>query len=326
MKCINKKGLCLLFGIFLSFQITGCGDRKIEKEYNMEDGVYSYVSVDASANNVLKPFAQDICVAAENILSDDVDENVLAAAALFDVNKCETLYSDNANERLHPASVTKIMTALIALENGNLEDMITVSKNCEITESGAQLCGFKEGDKITLDQALHGLMMYSGNDAGVAIAEHIAGSVDNFAVMMNEKAKSLGATNTNFVNPHGLTDENHYTTAYDLYLIFNEAVKNEKFVELISKTEFTTSYILSNGSSKEITFNTTNQYLKGDASMPEGVIVVGGKTGTTAAAGSCLILYAKDSVDNPYISVILKAENRSILYTQMSNLLSEINK
>lgn len=312
--------------MIMSFQVVGCGDREIAKEYDIEDATYSYVATGTVDNSVLTTFAEGICVASDNILSEDVDEKVLGAAALFDVNKCETLYSDNANEQLYPASITKIMTALLALEKGNLDDVITVSKNCEITESGAQLCGFKEGDKITLEQALHGLMMYSGNDAAVAIAEHIAGSVEAFADMMNERAKSLGATNSNFVNPHGLTDENHYTTVYDLYLIFNEAVKNEKFVELISTTEYTTSYTLSDGSAKEISFNTTNQYLKGDVAMPDGVVVVGGKTGTTAAAGSCLIIYAKDTVGNPYISVVLKAENRSTLYTQMSNLLSEINK
>ncbi len=312
--------------MIMSFQVVGCGDREIAKEYDIEDAKYSYVATGTVDNSVLTTFAEGICVASDNILSEDVDEKVLGAAALFDVNKCETLYSDNANEQLYPASITKIMTALLALEKGNLDDVITVSKNCEITESGAQLCGFKEGDKITLEQALHGLMMYSGNDAAVAIAEHIAGSVEAFADMMNERAKSLGATNSHFVNPHGLTDENHYTTVYDLYLIFNEAVKNEKFVELISTTEYTTSYTLSDGSAKEISFNTTNQYLKGDVAMPDGVVVVGGKTGTTAAAGSCLIIYAKDTVGNPYISVVLKAENRSTLYTQMSNLLSEINK
>lgn len=310
----------------LAMTLSGCGEKEIIKKYDIYDSTFSYTAPNSVANKSLSPFAADICVASENILSEDVDENVLSAAALFDINKCETIYSDSANEKLYPASLTKVMTALLALEKGNLDDIITVSSNCEITESGAQLCGFKEGDKITMDQALHGLLMYSGNDAAVAIAEHISGSVEAFAKLMNEKAKSLGATNTNFVNPHGLSDENHYTTAYDLYLIFNEAVKNPKFVELINTQTYTTDYTLSDGSSKEITFNTTNLYLKGDETAPEGVTVIGGKTGTTAAAGSCLILYTKDSQENPYISVVLKAENRSILYTQMTNILSEINK
>ena len=226
---------------------------------------------------------------------------------------------------MYPASLTKVMTALIALKYGQLDDTVTASQNVLITESGAQLCGFKPGDTLTMEQALHGLLMYSGNDAGVLIAEHISGDVESFAALMNEEAKKLGATGTNFVNPHGLTDDQHYTTAYDLYLIFNEAMKYEKFKEIIHTNQYSTIYHDADGKEKELKFNTTNQYLVGNVSSPDGVTVIGGKTGTTNAAGACLILLSKNSAGNQFVSVVLQAENRDYLYEGMTNLLKEIN-
>ena len=125
---------------------------------------------------------------------------------------------------MYPASLTKVMTALVALQNASPDTVLTATDSVKITESGAQLCGLKAGDTMTLDQALHILLMYSANDAAMLIAENIGGSVDHFVEMMNEEAQRLGATNTSFANPHGLSDDNHYTSAYDLYLIFNEEV------------------------------------------------------------------------------------------------------
>lgn len=326
MKCTNKVITSLITILAVSVLFTGCADKKFTNKYDITNSDYAYNITNVSENLTLKPFAADLCVVSDNVLSDDVDDSLSEASALFGVDSHQVIYANNANEKLYPASLTKVLTALIALEKGKLDDVITVTKDAEIKESGAQLCGFKEGDKITLEQALHGLLMYSGNDAGVAIAEYISGSVEEFADLMNETAKKLGATNSNFVNPHGLSDENHYTTAYDLYLIFNAAMKYDKFVEIINTDSWTTSYTLSNGSAKEITFKTTNLYLKGDEKSPEGVTVVGGKTGTTNAAGSCLVLLSQNESGSSYISIVLKAGSRSILYTQMTDILGEINK
>ena len=164
-----------------------------------------------------------------------------SAAVLFDVNNKKVLYSKNAHERLYPASLTKVMTALVALQNASPDTVLTATDSVKITESGAQLCGLKAGDTMTLDQALHILLMYSANDAAMLIAENIGGSVDHFVEMMNEEAQRLGATNTSFANPHGLSDDNHYTSAYDLYLIFNEAIKYDSFNEIIHMTSYQTA-------------------------------------------------------------------------------------
>jgi len=257
------------------------------------------------------PFAKELCVADGDVSAGtDVDMSQAGAAALFSVNESGTIYAKNAHERMAPASLTKVMTALVALKYGSPDDLLTASANVKITEPGATLCGLKEGDQMTLTQALHILLIQSSNDVAVLIAEGISGSEEAFCSLMNQEAKALGATNCNFVNPHGLTAENHYVTAYDMYLIFNEALKSV--------------YKDSAGNDKELSVNSSNLYLHGEKEAPDTITVVGGKTGTTKAAKSCLILLSRSSSGGQYISVILGSETRDTLYDEMTDLLDEI--
>ncbi len=332
MKCSSKtKKLSIAVRISLTVLLaaaflTGCGQAQFAQPYTASPSVSSFriVNLEEDAQTAA-PFADNLCVASGDIGSADVDMSNASAAGLFDLNRKETLYAKNVHERLYPASLTKIMTALIALENGSSDMMLTASANVRNLESGAQVCGIREGDQMTLDQALHLLLINSANDAGVMIAEGVAGSCEAFADLMNEKARALGATNTHFVNPHGLTDEEHYTTVYDMYLIMNAAIDYALFNEIIQMDSYTTVYMDKNGTSKEITVNNTNYYIRGEAEAPDGITVLGGKTGSTSAAGSCLILLSRDSSGNPYISVILHADSRDLLYPQMTDLLEEIN-
>lgn len=305
--------------------LTGCGSNKIEMPYDIDSSVSAYSFASNDPGRVADSFASDLCVVSADVSEGtEVDMSMAAAAGLFDVTNCNTVYAKNIHKQVYPASLTKVMTALLAMKYSKMDDVLTASDNVLITESGAQLVGFKPGDTMTMEQALHGLLMYSGNDAGVVIAEHISGSVEEFAKLMNEEALKLGATNTSFQNPHGLSDDNHYTTAYDLYLIFNEAMKYEKFKEIIHMNTYTSTYHDKEGNEKELDFSTTNQYLAGTISSPENVSVIGGKTGTTNAAGACLILLSKDSAGEPFISVVMQANDRDSLYVEMSDLLQEI--
>ena len=242
----------------------------------------------------------------------------------FDLTDREVLYSKDAFEKMYPASITKVMTSLIAIKYGNLEDQVTVTEDAVISESGATLCGIKPGDTLTLEQLLYGLMLPSGNDAGAAIAIHMAGSIDAFADMMNEEAKRLGATDTHFMNPHGLHDEDHYTTAYDLYLIFNEALKYPEFRTVTGSTAYTANYTNGAGQSVSKTWRGGNWYLTGEQETPDGLTVFSGKTGTTKAAGYCLIMAEKDDSDREFISVVLKSDSRPHLYDNMTNIISKI--
>lgn len=327
MKCINKKRKIMAAVLSCSLLLCSCSNRTdFENAYDADNISSAYSVFGGDSSSVAKTFAQDLCVVSENIMPSSIDVSNTECAGLFDLTNKEVLYASNIHKQMNPASLTKIMTALVALENSSIDEVITATSNTNITESGAQLCGFQEGDTFTMDQALYGLLMYSGNDAGVAIAEHVAGSVDAFADMMNEKAKELGATNTHFSNPHGLTAADHYTTAYDLYLIFNAVMQYDKFIEVIHSTEYSSIYHDKNGVEKELSFKSTNQFLNADSGYkaPDNITVIGGKTGTTEAAGSCLILLSNDTAGNPYISVILKADDKTVLYTKMTNLLTAI--
>lgn len=331
MKIINnlKNNIRQYIAAVLSCSLvlmSGCGMNGYEMPYSVDSESSSFRIVNIEEESgVAVPFAADLCVVASDVDSDSLDMSNVSGAALFDINSKDTIYAKNAHEKLYPASLTKVMTALVALKYGTSDMMLTASANVTNLESDAQTCGLKEGDQMTLAQALHILLINSANDAAVMVAEGVAGSVEEFAELMNQEALAIGATNTHFVNPHGLSDDNHYTTIYDMYLIMNAALNYDMFAEIIRMDSYSTVYYDKSGNSKELSVKSTNFYLAGEAEPPAGVTVLGGKTGTTNAAGHCLILVSKDTSNNPYISIILRAESRDELYTQMTELLSEIN-
>lgn len=294
--------------------------------YHVDYDVSSFNVVTRQETRTAVPFAANLCVAAGNVPSDTVDMSHAEAAGLFGLDKREVLYAQNIHERLHPASLTKVMTALVALKYGQLNQTLTATEAVNITESGAVLCGLAAGDTMTLDQALRILLIYSSNDVAMMIAENVGENVEHFVQMMNEEAVRLGATNSHFMNPHGLTESEHYTTVYDLYLIFNEAIKYETFNEIIHMSSYQTVYYDKDGKEKSFDRQSTNQYLRGERQAPANVTVIGGKTGTTNAAGSCLMLLSRDENGSPYISIILRAEGVEQLYEEMTDLLDEIHK
>ena len=323
MKCINKLYLIIL--IISSIIFCGCSTPNITVPYKINSDISAFSIVTQSDDIKMDSFASNLCVGNANVTKNtSVNMSEATSAALFDVTNSNIIYGKNMHERLAPASLTKVLTALVALEYGKLDDVITVTKDVNISESGATLCGLKAGDTLTLNQALHALLINSANDAAIAIAIHLGGSVEGFSALMNETAVSLGATNSHFVNPHGLSADDHYTTAYDLYLIFNEAINYELFREIIHMENYSTIYQDSNGNDKEMEFKTTNLFLRGNYNSPDKVTVIGGKTGTTNAAGNCLIILSKDTAGNPYISVILRSKERQLMYEQMIDLLEEI--
>ncbi len=267
--------------------------------------------------------AQDLCVASEEVpLEGFQPDSSLHAAGLFNLGDEQVECGYRMFDRLYPASTTKTMTAYLALKYGNPDDTVTVSAHATDFNWDESVAGLVTGDTLTLYDLLCGLMLCSGNDCGTAIAEHISGSEEAFAELMNKEAARLGATGTHFVNPHGLHDEDHYTTAYDLYLIFNAACADQRFMDIISMDSYTADITGADGTVRTDTWTPTNYYAAGLASAPDGVTVIGGKTGTTDQAGNCVILYDKSSDGTPYISVIMGASDKTLLYDQMNQLFS----
>jgi len=312
----------------MTWGLSGCGSIAFDMAYSADSDISSFNVISGQDTGTATTFASKLCVATENVEENtDADLSQAKAAFLFSVNDNRVIYAKNIHETLDPASLTKVMTALVVLKYGSLDQKLTASDAVEITVPGAQLCGIKKGDTMTMDQALRILLLYSANDVAMMVAEGVGGSVDHFIEMMNEEAKRLGATNTHFANPHGLTDPNHYTTAYDLYLIFNEAIRYDTFNEIIHMTSYQTVYYDKNGNEKSFDKSTTNQFLRlgSDYSAPSNVTVIGGKTGTTTAAGHCLMLLSRDVNGAPYISAIMGTPSTKALYTAMTDLLEEIH-
>ena len=328
MKCINKRfvRVCslLLVCSLCTISGTGCGENRLEDAFEADlPGIGIQTSEESSK---IPYFASNLCVTDADVQDIEADTEDALAACFFNLDEKKVLYAKNIHERMYPASTTKIMTALVALDKGDLDAQTTVSKEAiTFSESGVSTAKLKEGDVLTLRQLLYALLTVSANDAANVIAEQIAGSQDAFVEMMNQEAQKIGATNTHFVNANGLHSEDHYTTAYDLYLMFNAAMQHEEFLQMLQEKEYQTSYQAADGTTVEAVWSTTNQFTKGDVTVPDGVTAVGGKTGTTTAAMSCLVQLFEDAQGEQYVAIILGCKERGILYQEMQTFLSNLN-
>ena len=222
------------------------------------------------------------------------------SAVLIEATTGTVVYGKKEHMRMHPASTTKIMTALLAIELGDTESIVVVSGKAAGTP-GSSLW-LKKGQRIRLEDLIYGTMLRSGNDGSVAIAEHIAGSVSNFVRMMNLKARKLGAVNPRFTNPHGLTEPNHYSTAFDLALMARYGLKYPLFADIVSTRE--ADVVLTKDESREKRRLANTNWLLWSFEGADGV-----KTGTTAAAGYCLVASAT-RCGVQFVSVVLDSNAR----------------
>ena len=281
---IYKIFICLFFIILLSFSPVLADDENFE--------YLSDLSTIQSSNS-------------ENITEPTINSR---AAIVYERSSGKILYGKEENEKRKMASTTKIMTAIVVLENTNLDDIVTISSKAAGT--GGSRLGLHKDDKISIQDLLYGLLLCSGNDAAVALAEHVSGDLSNFANMMNSKATSLGLSSTHFVTPHGLDDDNHYTTAYELALITNYALKNDVFANLVKTKTYTISI---NNHPK--TLSNTNELL-GNLDGVYGV-----KTGFTNGANRCLVTAVKrDNMD--IICIVLGADTKKDRTKDSINLIN----
>ena len=253
---------------------------------------FSTVCADDVDNEV--DFEDTIEVTASNV--SELPKTNSRRYIVYDRISKSMIIGKNEDVKSAMASTTKIMTTIVILEKVDLNEKVTVSAKAGGT--GGSRLGLKRGDKASVRDLLYGLMLRSGNDAAVALAEHVGGSVKGFAELMNEKAIELGLTNTHFVTPHGLDDANHYTTALELAKLTDYAMDNETFAKIVG-TKSTTIYI--NNQSRQI--NNTNELL--------GVLngVVGVKTGFTNNAGRCLVTETKRN-NMDIITIVLGADTK----------------
>lgn len=219
---------------------------------------------------------------------DKLSEDMLVAtsAVAVDAYTGRVLFSKQPDRKIYPASTTKVMTALLALEHLELDEVVTVSRNCLVGESSIYL---EEGEKITVEDLLYGLLLKSGNDAAVALAEAVAGSVSDFAQMMNERAEELGCENSHFENPHGLPNDNHYTTAADYAKVLIAASQHEEFMRIIGTLKYTLHAEKPDGTTRNYSITNTNKLLPDSGEEYAYEYMLGGKTGYTDAAQNAFV-------------------------------------
>lgn len=240
-----------------------------------------------------------------------------ASAIVIDADSGRVIFEHNAHEKCGMASTTKIMTAVVVLENCKLDETVTVSYNAAITEGSSMY--LKPNEKLKVEDLLYGLMLNSGNDAATALAEHTSGSIEEFANLMNKKAQQIGMKNSSFANPHGLDNENHYSTAYDMALLTKYAMENETFKTVVG----TQKKIVETDGEQKYKYLTNHNKLLSMYEWCKGV-----KTGFTKKCGRCLVSYSeKDNVK--LITITLNAPddwNDHIgLYEQYFNIYKRYN-
>lgn len=322
MKCIVKRCVCVFLSLVLLISFCGCTGQE-SGTYDIYKTSYQYGIVKSLPEQSEGYFiAPKICsMPSSDLYTDQVHSQVAQGAALFNLSTRQTLYAQNIGSQLYPASTTKILTLYVALKYGSLDQEYTVSETAVDQESDSSVANLAAGDVLTLRQLLYGMILRSGNDAAVAVAEAVSGNTETFVSLMNREAQSLGATHSHFVNPNGLHDDDHYTTVYDMYLIFQEAVKNPAFLEILCTTDYDVTYRGANGQAKSQHWATTNQYLTGKQHAPEGITVLGGKTGTTGKAGYCLVLLSQNTKHETLISIVFGGDCRANLYYLMNEIL-----
>ncbi len=296
-----------------------------QKQFEAKNSLKVYgITRDSQTTFEPKTFFQDKCIPKDTKDIDIKDINVCYGAACYNATSNKTLYGYKSLEKVYPASTTKILTALTAVKYGDLDKKVTVSENCMIQIEGSSMAHLNVGDQITIRELLYGLILPSGNDAAVAIAEGVAGSIKDFVKLMNKTAKEIGATHSHFVTPNGLHDKNHYTTPYDIYLITNEAIKNDTVAQVLSTTTYNAYYRDANGNPVNMTWNSSNLFATKKYAINENYTFVGGKTGTTAEAKYCLVLITKNQKGDTIISEVYGSNNKYNLYLLHNEILNAV--
>ncbi len=251
------------------------------------------------------PGANNQTTAAVNTASVAKPEIKAEGAVVIDASTGDVLYGKNERTRFYPASTTKLMTAMLVLERANLGDTVTFSKAATTNlESGAVSLNLTEGDKLTVEQCLYALLLKSANEVANGLAEHVAGSVAGFAQLMNQKAAALGCTGTNFVNPNGLNNNDHYTTPYDMALIGRAAFQNQTLCKVATTVSYQLPATKKSGA-RTITMGHKMVY-PNDSRYYQGII--GGKTGYTSLAGNTLVTGAERN-GTRLIAVVMKSKS-----------------
>ncbi|MCR5215242.1 MAG: serine hydrolase [Eubacterium sp.] len=328
-------GKAIIYYILLLIAAIGAIGYFVLDSINFNNHYEERVSVSVSVDSSFPTFeltgyqSQNAVLQIGQDINPDLFADDTYATIMIDNETNEPIVAYNALRRIYPASTTKVMTALVvcdALNEGkiSLDDQVTLQHDTSITDESAMKSSLGKGCTISVRNLLYGMLMKSYNDFAVILAEYVGGTEADFCQMMNNKAYQIGATASHFVNPHGLHEDDHYTTAYDMYLIVREAKKHEIIREIDSYNTFTFSYIDANGYEQSDSISPTNQFLSGGYQLPSNITMETWKTGTTRKAGSCLVMNVLVN-NNSYTLFVADSIGPDDLYGKIGTLFNMTN-
>lgn len=324
-----KKRIAAMILVFLLFLLTGCQsqDASLLGNYRAADNVV-HSDIGALVTADFAPLTSQwfLCNVTEEMQTEDYlfdADNPDRSGSAFVIDRTENklLFGYHILDKRYPASLTKLMTALLVLKNCDPLDMVTISPEVAALKRGSN-AELEEGDQITVSALLGCLLVVSANNVSVALAEHLAGSEEAFVEMMNAEAKKLGISHTQFANPHGMHDDKHFTTPYDMYVIMQECLKYPEFLKWSGEKKTSYEYIDKNGNTRTRIIETTNQFKLGTYEVPNGITILSAKTGTTSQAGYCLMMYVTNEDGHEYIVGVYHAATEEKLYNKMNELMS----
>lgn len=326
------KKTCKIIGInilvlCMAFSAVGCGKSNdnllLKNQHSLSDDADVGAALISGEQAWL---GSEVCLVDES--AEYEDENISARVALlFNLDQPQAVYAKSVYTEMNPASITTLFTAYVVLQSRiDLSKTVTVNAEQLYGLSNTSKVGLKAGDQVTIEQLLYGMLLCSGVDAANVLAVEVAGSEDEFVKMMNDAAKTCGCVDTQLKNVHGLTQSGHYTSAYDIYLIVQKLMQNEKFVEIISTGTYQTSYKDKDGEVQNVEYTSTVQFVEDGIDRIGNAEILGGKTGTTSSAGHCLALICKSDSGDNYLALVMKAKSKDSLYEQIEHIVKKIGK
>ena len=328
----RRKLICLVLIVSLLMSLTaGCGTKDVTElmgSYAASDNVVNY-DIGAMQGASFAPLLSQwfICDVTEDMLAEDYvfdDAKPKQDGAVFVIDRTNNrlLFGYKMLSELNPASITKLMTSLVVLKHCEPKETVTIDAEVAAMTRGS-VAELNEGDVITVYNLLIVLLTISANNAALALSKHVAGSEAAFVEMMNDEIDHIGANKSHFENCSGLHLEKHKTTPYDMYVVYQECMKYPEFRSIMQLTSGQYDYTNIQGEQCVRPYETTNCFKLGKYPYPEGIKILGGKTGTTNAAGYCLILHVANSVGNEFLLGVFHCENEQKLYTKMADLLAQ---
>ncbi len=325
----------ILIVIVTVVSVTAC-----DKEKSVTDLMGSYAASDSIVNDdvgammsaTFSPLLSEwfICDITEDMLNtsyvfDEENEKKKGAAYVINRTDNELVFGYNMLSKMYPASITKLLTTLVVLENCDVKEPVTIDETVAAMKRGS-VAELNEGDVISIYNLLIVLLTISANNAAVALARHVAGSEEAFAEMMNAEMNKLGNHSSSFKNCSGLHLNEHYTTPYDMYIVFQECMKYDSFRSIMKLIEGEYEYTNAAGEQCVRKYKTTNCFKNGLYEYPENITILGGKTGTTDSAGYCIMLLVQSDTGTEYIIGIYNCATEEKLYTKAAELMTQYCK